>query len=227
MTHTYKKNNKLTNEDLTYYTGETSMRFNIEQLIAAVNSTNADIRRQYEDTKNYTASLLRNIPMKNLSGAVGECYGQHLANITGNLKKNPHEAGAPDFLPITESSRPWFENPTQKYFNDGGFDTKASYSANKEVSKVSATSHHDQTKTVLVIQWAFSDDNIPEVIGVYYTNRLTSSDWRLSVGKPGSKTTNAAAMTASGKDKLRKGWIILRNDVKLPQRKIAEQYNLI
>jgi hypothetical protein len=227
MTHIYKKNTKLTNEDLTYYSGETSMQFNIEQLIAAVNSTNADNRRQYEDTKNYTASLLRNIPMKNLSGAVGECYGQHLALITGTLKKNPHEAGAPDFLPIVKSSNPWFETPTSKYFNDGGFDTKASYSANKEVSKATASSHHNQTKTVLVIQWAYSDDGIPEVIGVYYTNKLIPDDWRLSIGKPGSKTTNAATMTASGKDKLRRGWIILREDVKLPQRKISEHYNLV
>lgn len=226
MKHTYIKNTKLTDADLTYYTGKISMQFDVEQLITAATNTNTDIRRQYEDTHKYTASLLRNIPMKNLSGAVGECYGQHLALITGNLKKNPHEAGAPDFLPITEVSKPWFENPTQKYFHDGGFDTKASYSPNKEFSKVSASSHHNQTSTVLVIQWTFSTDMIPEVIGVFYTNKLIPTDWKLSVGKPGSKTTNAAAMTSTGKDKLRKGWIILRDDMKLPQRKIKEEYGL-
>lgn len=226
MTHTYKTNANLTDNDLTYYNGDISMRFDPKQLVNAVITANKDIRQQYEDTKNYIASLLMNIPMKNLSGAVGECYGQHLARITGNIKKNPHESGAPDFLPITESSKPWFDTPTQKYFTDGGFDTKASYSHNKEFSKVSASSHHDQTSTVLVVQWTFSTDNIPEIIGVFYTNKLTPGDWRLSVGRPGSKTTNAAAMTASGKDKLRSGWIILRDDMKLPQNKIRKQYGL-
>lgn len=226
MSYTYKKNTKLTSDDLTYFNGPTPMRFDIDQLITAVHNTNADIKKQYTDTQKYIASLLRNIPMKNLSGAVGECYGQHLAIITGNLIKNPHEAGAPDFLPITDSSKPWIDAPTQKYFHDGGFDTKASYSHNKEFSKVSASSHHNQTSTVLVVQWTFNEKLIPEVIGIFYTNQLTPTDWKLSIGKPGSKTTNAAAMTSSGKDKLRKGWIILREDMKLPQQKIREQYGL-
>lgn len=223
MTHTYMVNKNLTADDLTYYNG---MRFDITQLEDAVNLANNEIREQYNDAKKYKASLLMNIPMKNLSGAVGEVFGQILATITNTLKKNPHEAGAPDFLPITESSKPWFQFPTKNYFTEGGFDTKASYSLDKEFSKAAASSHHNQTTTVLVVQWAFSTDGIPEIIGIYYTNKLTTDDWKLSVGRPGSKTTNAAAMTASGKDKLRKGWILLRDDVKLPQNKIRKQYGL-
>lgn len=223
MTHTYMVNKNLTDDDLTYYNG---MRFDFAQLEDAVVKANKDFRRQYDDTKNYEAPLLNNLPRKNLSGAVGEAFGQILAKITGTLKKNPHEAGAPDFLPITESSKPWFQFPTKNYFTGGGFDTKASLSNNKEFSKVSASSHHDQTTTVLVVQWSYSEDEVPEIIGIFYTNKLTRDDWKLSMGRPGSKTTNAAAMTASGKDKLRKGWIILRDDVKLPQNKIRKQYGL-
>ena len=223
MTKMYKINKNLTADDLTYYDG---MRFDFKQLEDAVIEANKDIREQYNDARKYKASLLMNIPMKNLSGAVGEVFGQILANITGTLKKNPHESGAPDFLPITESSKPWIQSPTRNYFTEGGFDTKASFSHNREFSKVSASSHHDQTTTVLVVQWSFSVDEIPEIIGIFYTNKLTRDEWKLSVGRTGSKTTNAADMTASGKDKLRKGWIILRDDIKLPQNKIRKQYGL-
>lgn len=216
----------LNDDDLLYHKDdEVTMRFNIDDVIKSITNTNNDIRMQYEDAQKYPAALLRNIPLKNLSGAVGECFGQHLALITKTIKKNPHEAGAPDFLPSVPSSQPWFDNPTQKYYSNGGFDTKASFSDSRKFVGVAASSHHNQTSTVLVVQWSFSEENIPEIIGVFYTNKLTPSDWKLSIGKPGSKTTNAAVLTAEGKDKLRKGWVVLHKSVTLPKRNnIKEQY---
>lgn len=219
-------NPSLTDNTLVYYADKIQvMQFNTNDIINAIINANNDIRRQYEDTKKYPAALLSNIPLKNLSGAVGECFGQHIALITKTIKKNPHEAGAPDFLPVVPSAQSWFDTPTQKYYANGGFDTKASFSEKRKFVGVAASSHHNQTSTVLVVQWSFTKDNIPEIIGVFYTNELTPNDWRLTVGKPGSKTTNAATLTAAGKDKLRRGWVVLHKSVSLPKRKtIKEQY---
>lgn len=226
MTYNYKTNTNLSIDDLIYYEGEQTMWFDLNDLVHAIHATNEEIQQQYVDSKKYIAPLLMNVPLKNLSGSVGEALGQHVANITGTFKKNPHEAGAPDFLPLVESSKSWFDKPTQKYFELGGFDTKASYAADKKFASANASSHHDQTTTVFVVQWTFSANKVPEIIGVYYTNKLTRLDWKLSRGKVGSKTTNAAMLTASGKDKLRRGWIILREDVKLPRVSMRNKYGI-
>lgn len=222
-------NENLSSNDLVYYEGKKKFRLNVQTVINAIKSANSDIAKQYADMNNgtYVAPLLRNIPLKNLSGAVGECFGEHLCLLLGNIKKNPHEASAPDFIPIVPSSKKWFSNPTTEYYPYGGFDTKASFTKDKKFTSASASSHHNQTSTVLVVQWTMNSKNVPEIIGVFYTNKLTKKDWRISTGKVGSKTTNAAALTAKGMDKLRSGWIVIRNDVKIPtQRKLREQYGL-
>lgn len=222
----YLINKKLTSDDLLYANEDTKKYLTAETIIRAIEQANLDIKKQYDDMNNYVAPLLRNIPLKNFSGAMGECLGVHLSTILGDVKKNPHEAGAPDFIPVSLRSDRWFTKPTQEYYAHGGFDTKASYSKNKKFMQVSASSHHNQTSTVLVVQWVWNTSNVPEVIGVFYTNKLTRTDWKLSRGKPGSKTTNAAALTKTGKEKLRSGWVVLRDDVKLPSKKICEQYGL-
>lgn len=223
----YKVNLNRTNEALTYYRdNNTHMMLRHDDIVQAIINCNLDIKQQYQDAQSrYTASLLNNIPLKNLSGAVGECFGQHLAKLTHTLQKNPHESGAPDFLPRVPSAAEWFTTPTKTYYPDGGFDTKASYSKELKFSEVSASSHHDQTTTVLVVQWIFRN-NVPEIVGIYFTNELTPSDWKRSVGKPGSKTTNAATLTPTGKHKLRSGWLVLHHTVQLSKNKlIQEQYH--
>lgn len=225
----YLVNRNIASNDLTYYEGKKKFRVDADKIIRAIESANRDIAKQYADMNNgtYVAPLLRNIPLKNLSGAVGECFGEHLCMFLGNIKKNPHEASAPDFIPVVPSSKKWFTTPTQEYYPYGGFDTKASYTKEKKFTSASASSHHNQTTTVLVVQWTMNEDNVPEIIGVFYTNKLMKKDWKLTKGKVGSKTTNAANLTAKGKDKLRAGWVVLRSDVQIPtQRKLREQYGL-
>ena len=214
-----------TDTSLTYFQDDTThMVLNPSDIILAITNCNTDIRQQYIDADRYPAALIKNVPLKNLSGAVGECFGQHLSLVTNTIQKNPHESGTPDFLPVVNKSVEWITTPTRDYYPYGGFDTKASYSKQLKFSEVSASSHHDKTSTVLVIQWAFQHQ-VPVIIGIYYTNSLIPSDWKKTVGKPGSKTTNAAVLTATGKDKLRKGWVVLHHTVKLSKNKlITDQY---
>jgi len=224
----YIVNPRLTKKQLTYYNvGKMTMALDIAMVVTAIGNANKEIKRQFNDAKKYHAALLLNIPLKNLSGAIGELFGQHLAALCETIRKNRHEAGAPDFLPVVDSSKPWFDTPTQKYYSLGGFDTKASFGKKRQFVSVAASSHHNQTNTVLVVQWAYDINGVPEIIGIFFTNELTKHDWKLTVGKVNSKTTNAAMLTASGKDKLRRGWIVLDKSVVLPTRKnIREQYGL-
>lgn len=218
-------NKKVPSDRLVYYNDtDTIMHLDLDTIKTAILNTNEDIRNQYNDAKKYPAAILVNIPLKNVSGAIGECLGQHIALLTKNIIKNPHESGTPDFIPIVPKSKPWIDNPTREYYSFGGFDTKASFCEHREFMRVGASSHHNQTSTVLVVQWAYDADKIPEVIGVYYTNQLTSDDWKISRGRVGSKTTNAAALTASGKDKLRNGWLVLSDTVKLPRNNKRNGY---
>ena len=222
----YKVNSKLTTEQLTYYREEVSLSFTVNDIIAAIAACNADLTRQYTDADKYPAPIIKNIPLKNTSGAVGECFGQHLAIQTKAFQKNPHEAGAPDFLPVVPSAEPWMSSPTKKYYPYGGFDTKASYTNKNKFMSVNASSHHDETTTVFVVQWTKTVDKIPQIIGTYYANNLIPSDWSITQSKPGTKTTNGGSLNATGRQKLRDGWIVLHDSVQLPSNKLKAQYGL-
>lgn len=222
----YRKNGLLTNADL-QYANDPDLYFNLDEIIQAITDTNNDLVKQYTESKTkYRAPILNYVMTKNLSGAIGECFGDVLSQNTGLTKKNPHESGYPDFLPVSPRSDNWFQQPTKDMFPYGGFETKASYT--KNFTRVTATSHHQQTNHVLCVQWHYSPVDIPEIIGVYYTNRLTVDDWSpMKLGSPTMKTTPASSLTASGKDKLRRGWLVLNANVILPTKKsIKLEYQL-
>jgi hypothetical protein len=223
----YIVNSNLKKEELLFYNNEVQLYIDQNDLINAIEEANEDYVRQYQDLSKYKAPIIKNIPLKNLSGSIGEGLCKILSDRWKTITKNPHEAGSPDFIPTVSSSENWTKNPTAKYYPHGGFDTKASYCQDKKFVRVKASSHHDQTTTVLVVQWYLNEKNIPEIIGVFYTNKLTKNDWKISKGRVGSKTTNAATLTKSGVEKLRYGWIVLNKNVQLPtQKKILVQYGL-
>lgn len=227
--HKYLINNNLTPEDLTYYTEDDGLRWvlDIKTLIEAAKIANCEFKKEYEFNKDRPICLLRNVPRKNLSGAVGEALGEsYCFLLSGKLGKNPHESGSPDFIPVLEKSRLWFSSPTKDIFY-GGFDTKACLTENGQFAKVKPSSHHDQTTTVLIVQWAFKE-GIPEIIGIYFTNRLVRCDWKISrkPKKKDSKLTSSATIKASGIHKVREGWVFLRDDVKAPSKNISNTYGL-
>lgn len=202
---TYRKNDMLTVVDL-QYAKNPDLYFDLDEIVVAIKDTNYDLRRQYTESKTkYRAPILNYVMTKNLSGAIGECFGDVLSQNTNLTRKNPHESGYPDFLPISPISDAWFTNPTKDMFPYGGFETKASYSSN--FVSVTATSHHRMTNHVLCVQWHYDTDMVPEIIGVYYTNDLLPTDWtEMKLGSATKKTTPASSLTASGKRKLRRGW---------------------
>lgn len=167
------------------------------------------------------------IPMRNLSGGIGEAFAEMLADITDGLKINPHPDGYPDVLPNTKEAQNWIKNPTLQNFKDGGFDIKAKYIGADSKIDVGASAHHIQTTSVLNVIWKWKDD-VPFIIGIAYTDKLTPKDWPTpSKGKAGSKTTPSCSINKTGKVKLRSNWLFLDDEsVKLHGLNNPKDWNL-
>jgi hypothetical protein len=220
----YIINKALGAEDLTFHppTGGASWGFDLGIVLDAVLKTNADLKFQFDRHAEWRAAgmvlILDNIPDKNMSGGVAECLGSAYCQMLSEaVRKNPHESGSPDFFPFFEGSRQWFESPTKDTYAGGGFDTKGVKLSNMRFMGVTASSHHTQTSSPLIAAWRYFDES-PQIIGVFYTNRLSSEDWKIgSIPKDdGSKPTSSARLLLSGLEKVRAGWMILHKCVVLP-----------
>jgi len=154
------------------------------------------------------------IPVRNQSGGIAESFASYMCATNETLVENPCGDGYPDILPNIPEAQPWIDNPTtENYLGPGGFDVKALLA--REKIDTNASAHHRQTTKVLNVIWNFFD-NIPQVIGVTYTNSLVEDDWGVpSSGSVGSKTTPSCSLRSSGKKKLREGWVILKEDIVL------------
>lgn len=202
-------------------------------MLSAAIKTNKDVEFQFEEHRKWEekgmATLLKHIPLKNLSGAVGECLGANYCMLSSqDIRRNPHEAGSPDFLPYFTATEEWIKNPTKVAYKQGGFDAKGCKISDMKFMCVDASSHHDQTEIILVAAWK-QHEGRPQIIGVFYTNNLVASDWKIgSLPKNnGSKPTSSAQLLLTGLEKLRTGWLLLHRSVTPPDRKKdVLKYNL-
>lgn len=228
-------NKELTPDQLSFHPDSNGKKwfFDPEDMLRAVVKTNIDleyqIRWHIEQRSLEKVLILDNIPDKNRSGGIGECLGQAYCIVTGNgVKKNPHESGSPDYFPMVEESMPWFKNPTKETYIIGGFDCKGVKTQNSNFNGAKASSHHTQTTSPLVVSWRYFGE-IPQIIGVYYTNEMDEQDWKIGSipQNNGSKPTSAARLLNTGIDKLRKGWMVLHKSVVLPSKEEdIEKYKL-
>lgn len=221
----YKTNKNTHPDDLIYhFSPEGPHRLSIELIVSAIELANEEFKKEYEFNKNRPISLINNIPKKNKSGAVGECFGMALSILMdGIIAKNMHESSGPDMIPRIPETIDWILGTKKEYCPFNGFDMKGCVTEKKQFMKVKPSSHHDQTTSVLTVQWMSSENTFAEIIGVYYTRFLERSDWRMNrVPKnKDSKLTSNAILLSSGIEKVRKGWLAIREDVVLPKSKDA------
>ena len=219
-------NKNLSAAQLTFHppTGSSSWIIDPLLMLQAVIKTNGDILLQMKQNRDWEdmgiPALLKHIPLKNLSGAIGECLGSNYCRLCPHdIRRNPHEAGSPDFLPYFTGTEKWIKEPTKTTYKTGGFDAKGVKISGLKFMEVDASSHHDQTTTILVSAWQEIDGE-PQIVGCFYTNELLNSDWKVgSIPKNnGSKPTSSAQLLISGLDKLRRGWIVLHESVTMPRR---------
>ena len=154
------------------------------------------------------------IPLRNKSGGVAEAFAGMYVSMTNSHVENPHPDGYPDILPNNEEARSWIEIPTLEDFKgEGGFDMKSVY-VNSKID-TNATAHHKFTTSVMNVIWTFKD-NTPQIIGITYADDLIKDDWGTpSMGFSGSKTTPCCSVNKFGKKKLRAGWVLLEENLKL------------
>lgn len=219
-------NANLSTKDLTFHppTCGTSWELSPTTMLEAVVKTNREIIIQMNQNNEWEASgippLLKHIPPKNLSGAIGECLGSNYCILNkSDIRKNLHEAGSPDFLPYFTGTEKWIKKPTKIKYKKGGFDTKGCKISNLKFMEVCASSHHDQTNTILVTAWQ-DFEGIPQIVACFYTNRIKNSDWKIgSIPKGnGARPTSSAQFLKSGLEKLRKGWMLIHQSVSPPQK---------
>ena len=228
-------NKSLSPSQLMFHPAAGGMSWHIDQhlMLDAALKTNGDMEFQFEEHRKWEekgmATLLKHIPLKNLSGAVGECLGANYCSLSSSdIRRNPHEAGSPDFLPYFTATEQWISTPTKTAYRQGGFDAKGCKVSDMKFMCVDASSHHDQTGTILVAAWT-QHEGRPQIIGVFYTNALVAADWKIgSLPKNnGSKPTSSAQLLLTGLEKLRTGWILLHRSVLPPDRKKdVLKYNL-
>jgi len=231
----YVTNQNLTKEDLKFHpdSQDKTWFFDLDKMKTAVLKTNMDLYFQFQQHEIWRNDgkvlILDHIPDKNKSGGIGECLGTSYCQITNNnVRKNPHESGSPDFIPFFEDSRYIFDAPTKETYKLGGFDSKGVKLRTMRFMDVKASSHHTQTSSPLVTAWNYFNE-VPQIIGVFYTSRLTEEDWKKvsSSKNSNSKLTSNARLLSSGLEKIRMGWLILHNSLKYPHdKKLLIRYNL-
>jgi hypothetical protein len=219
----FRINKNIHPDDLIYYySPDGPLRLEVESMVAALEFCNCEVRKEYEFNKNRPVSLINNIPRKSLSGALGECFGVSLSIFMGGvIAKNMHESSGPDMVPHIPETQEWTQGLKKDFCPFGGFDMKGSLTTGMHFMKVKPSSHHDQTTQVLTVQWISTDYTCAEIIGLYYTRYLEKSDWKISriPKNPDAKLTSNARLLSSGMEKVRKGWVAIRDDVVLPKNK--------
>lgn len=182
-------------------------KFQMNELEKALTKSFSIFKTAYSKRHKYDPANF--IPMRNLSGGIGEAFAQMLVDLTNDLIINPHPDGYPDVLPNTKEAKKWIDQPTLENFKQGGFDIKAKYIGDDSKIDVNASAHHTQTTSVLNVMWKWKD-GVPFIIGIAYTDKLSEADWPTpSKGKVGSKTTPSCSINKTGKIKLRKNWLFL------------------
>jgi hypothetical protein len=179
----------------------------MDKLEKVLNKSHAIFKDAYKKRHKYDPANY--VPMRNISGGIGEAFAQMLVDESDDLKTNPHPDGYPDILPNTKEAKKWLESPTLEDFKKGGFDVKSKFIAEDAKIDTNASAHHVYTTSVLNVIWMWKN-GVPFIVGITYTDKLTENDWpKPSAGKAGSKTTPSCSINKTGKIKLRSNWLFL------------------
>lgn len=187
--------------------------------------------------------LFEILGMRNLSAFMGELFiGSMVKASNGLLLKNPHQDGYPDLLIMSEAGKKLWASLSNNLrdkspfspFLTGGIEVKATcgsvptpaQSAKKGLLKPGMRdsrievikgydwkAHHRLTNNLIGLVWDFVD-NIPVIVGIFYSSELTTNDWGeiIQPKTDGGRTTSVSIMTREGVLKMYNGWIAVIND---------------
>lgn len=193
----------------------------------AVHRTNSFFREVKDLEHVESVDLLKCMGLKNLSGAIGECFTRILTKIVPDICANPHPDGYPDILVLDEVGRGHHDSETERVqktqyspFPTGGFEVKATcgdkgprgstlFYERRNSTRLTWKAHHRQTNYLLGLHWDFIE-NYPTIVAVYYADDLVTEDWGpvVTPKENGSRTTSVSTMRSSGIRKMRKCTVV-------------------
>jgi len=168
--------------------------------------------------------LFQDIDLKSLSGIVGAIFCSVLSENVDAIV-NPIEKGHPDIVPkiaihATEENLRNYEFGLEIKCTVGniskGSNLIAGFERINKLTGITWQAHHREVVELmgLIIDFvglAIDNKKYPVVSGVFYTNKLSENDWGEISGTTG-RNTKVTGMLKSGKEKMGKGWIVLKDD---------------
>ncbi len=177
-----------------------------------------------EQLEDLPFALFQSINLKALSGMVGAVFASFLAERVGGIV-NPIEKGHPDIIP--ESGKNATEELLRNY--PEGLEIKCTVGnvakgSNLETGQkrlpqltgITWQAHHREVESLMGLVTDFAGNIkegkfFPAITGVFYSGDIRMADWGEISGTTG-RNTKVTGMTASGKRKMGKGWVLLLND---------------
>lgn len=142
------------------------------------------------------SSDTEDISKTNLSTRIGGIMEKKLAKFIPGCCKHPNEKGHPDLIPKELIGIAKNNKSMEK-----GLEIKTTVNN-------SWSSHHDQTKELLVFKWTGSPKNVQIIYAIYFTN-LNSNDWSTL---PPQKGRNTPVCSLLGSSEVKeKGFIVYIN----------------
>jgi len=176
-------------------------------------------------------SLFRYVNFKTSSSMIGAIYCDRLSKLVGGIV-NPIEKGHPDIIPT--SGKDATERELRNY--PEGLEIKTTIGNVQSGSKLRAGSprincltgitwqaHHQEVESLMGLIWDFTEldpstnDWYPVITGVFFCDSLRVADWGAISGTTG-RNTKVTGMTASGKLKMGRGWVVLLDNEEYVRR---------
>jgi hypothetical protein len=193
---------------------DSGFRFNHINVQKAVLATN-----QYLGS--FPQHLYLTIDLKTSSSIVGALFCSCLAdNISGAIV-NPIEKGHPDIVPMeaadaSEAQLRNFPFGLEIKTTVGNIKTGSGLHAGDtrltQLTGITWQAHHQEVRELMGLIWDFANIQtnfcFPMITGVFFSPDLQLSDWGSISGTTG-RNTKVCGMTASGRSKMKNGWIMM------------------
>ncbi len=215
-------------QKISYFNGDLSTNLIVE---AALKVNKKLASAQLDTAEEVPLDIYDIIDLRMLSGLIGEMFIAELSSISqGKLLKNPDIDGYPDLCDISNIKDNDIKNYPFNYFKaypHGGIEVKNTFGVKKPKTdlkprdsrlgkiqkKLVWKAHHQYTNNLLALHSDYIS-NIPQVIGIYYANNLTISDWTITQKpKEGSTMTSFCQTETSGFIKIKQGLICFKEGI--------------
>ena len=190
---------------------------NYGNIVKAIEGSNSTFRT-------FPANLYHTVDLKTSSSIVGAVFCGCLVKSTLGAIVNPIEKGHPDIVPnsaagASEEQLRNYPEGLEIKTTVGNIKSGSNYRPGQRrlevLSGITWQAHHQEVRELMALIWDFNNLYegflYPMITGVFFSAILEQSDWGAISGTTG-RNTKVCGMTASGRSKMKAGWIVLHKD---------------